>query len=509
LDDLYGGKSMIKLSDASPTKPRLADGALVASRVPDDAATFSAAANALGMIEVAPNQFQHPGDQSWAVLEAGRVERGCRLNHFQSAPARLETLRLYGSEIICAAAKIKDGSPDEVVSQLIGAGFAETNRFFFAHADGSWVAMTPGAQVMRGFTELRFNLAFSPPTYGSVPAEDAPRPTVPTHRDVLSLPMKTPGFADGLLACAMLGVVDPQRLGAQGFVEIEPGFFEHPTDQAWVAFTADATIQYGVGDTRFEYAPRSLWPFRSATPSHAFALSIASPALQSMAYEDVLQNDHALLAAGFTRMSRGFYEHKDGGFFAFTASQTCAGQHRQVFTTMPSPLDMKDAIALQPEFTYYSIAKTGSLRNDATLPDKLIDLGFIATVPGALFNHPDRSWLAVKGEQVFYGIDNALLRHAPAPPPRGDLVRDTSRPPLPDANRWAYWQQNTALGKLPILSGRPEDMAALAATGFVQVDDDWLHVDGSWVNFRMSPPLGWKGYHLGELPYNNVRRDNT
>jgi hypothetical protein len=41
--------------------------------------------------------------------------------------------------------------------------------------------------------------------------------------------------------------------------------------------------------------------------------------------------------------------------------------------------------------------------------------------------------------------------------------------------------------------------------GFAQIGNEWWHPDGSWVNFQVSPPLGWKGYNLGNLPYNNRR----
>jgi len=43
--------------------------------------------------------------------------------------------------------------------------------------------------------------------------------------------------------------------------------------------------------------------------------------------------------------------------------------------------------------------------------------------------------------------------------------------------------------------------AACAAAGFVQIGNTWIHPDGSWVRTGGAVTVGWKGYHLQQLPY--------
>ena len=76
------------------------------------------------------------------------------------------------------------------------------------------------------------------------------------------------------------------------------------------------------------------------------------------------------------------------------------------------------------------------------------------------------------------------------------------KPPLPSTS-WTWWQQNTALGRLP-KTNATQAPALLARAGFVQSGGRYVHPDGSWASIaggRLA--LGWKGYTLGELPYNN------
>jgi hypothetical protein len=527
----------LNLSQMSLQSPQFSDGALASARLPflaqNDAAGLANAAASLGMNQVATNEFVHPVDGSWAVMNQGRLERGVGNTLFRGVPTNLATLPALASHHPCSAAAVNVSGPN-VVANLISAGFIETSKSFFAHPDASWVAITPDVGVLRGYGQNLLNAAAvgaaaypaSPATPGNdMPAVDAGQmapaaPAAPPPFDVGTLPTRNPNFEDCFLACAMPGRLDPaaaQRapttalLLQQGFVETKPGYFQHPSDTSWVAFTARGTVERGVAGERFNRVPVNPTRLSQVNPQrNAFVLSVADPALQSLTLAQIQQSDAALVAAGFTRSAgaHAIYSHPDGCFIALTPNQTYVGQNQQIFSTLPQPLDVKNAVQPRPEYAYFAVARAAGLPVDAALPQALLDLGFAATVPGVLYSHSDGSWVAVQGSALFLGMNAELLASVPTPPPPGSITRDTSRPPLPDATGWAYWQQNVAIGKLPILSGRPEDMATLASLGFVMVGSEWLHPDGTWVNFQQRPPLGWKGYHLGELPYNN-RRPNA
>jgi hypothetical protein len=509
----------INLSQMTLQPPQFGHGAVAAARLPfvaaNDSAGLAAAASSLGMSQVAANQFQHPTDGSWAVMNGGRVERGLGTTQFRGVPANLAALPSLPPGAACSAAAVApSASASSIVSTLVGAGFVESSKSFFAHPDGSWVAVTPDVGVLRGFGQ---NLLH--PTDVPQPAPSrAPRGAAAAQTkgvvDVMTMAQRTPSFEDGFLACAMPGRLDPSQQAAmrpqlvqQGFVESQPGHFEHPTDKSWVSFTAQGTIERGVANERFNRVPVNPTRLGQVNPQgNSFALSVADSKLQNMTFSQVQKSDAALLAAGFTTTGRGVYSHPDGCFIAFTPNQTYLGQNQQIFATPPQSLDMKNAIASRPEHAFFAIAKTGDLKaGAANLAQSLGGLGFAATVPGALYSHSDGSWVALQGTKLFRGVNAEILKDVPKPPPPGSAIKDTSKPPLPDANNWAFWQQNMAIGKLPILSGSQADLATLASLGFAQIGNEWWHPDGSWVNFQVSPPLGWKGYNLGNLPYNNRR----
>jgi hypothetical protein len=289
---------------------------------------------------------------------------------------------------------------------------------------------------------------------------------------------------------------------------VEPGYFEHE-DNSWIAFLPSA-VERGVGGERFEGLPRPPMLFGYVdAPVPGFHLSVANAALQAMTFADVQQSDAPLLAAGFKAdvTVPTVFTHADGCYIAFTPTQTYIGHGRNHFMKPPVPqrLDVNSAVPARPGHAHFAVARTNGLAADAALPHALLDLGFQATVPGHLYTHGDGSWVAVQGTQLFQGVSEELLSNVPMPPPPGSVVKDTTRPPLPDATSWIYWQQNMAIGRLPILSGEHTDVLVLDAVGFVQMDNEWWHEDGSWVKLEGPLALGWKGYHLGELPYNNSR----
>jgi hypothetical protein len=503
----------INLSQMALTPPQFHDGALATARLPfvaaADTAGLAAAAASVGMTQVAPNQFQHPVDGSWAVMNGNRVERGVGQTHFRGVPTDLARRQTTTGGPTCAAHAIAPTlSAASIVAPLISAGFAETSKNFFVHADGSWVAVTPDAGILRG--QHQSQLAASDIRTGSAsaaPSRASRRAAAPPATfDVMALPTRSPTFEEGFLACAFPGRLDAAQASAegaalvqQGFVETHPGYFEHPSDKSWVAFTAQPSVERGVGGTRFDRVPTNPTRLNQIDPQsngHAFTLSVANPALHALTLADVQKSESALLAAGFMR-APGFhpvYNHSDGCFIAFTATQTYVGQNQQVFSPLPQPLDVKSAIASRPEHGFYAIAKTGNLKADsATLGQSLGGFGFTATVPGVLYTHTDGSWVAVQGKTLFHGVGAELLADVPKPPPPGSVVRDHSRPPLPSSMR-AF-----GIARIGIVgTGNVHDQCP--AHGFVRIGQEYVHADGSWVDLsRGGVSVGWKGYALGEM----------
>jgi hypothetical protein len=329
----------INLSQTSLQPPQFGHGALATARLPfvanNDTAGLASAAASVGMTQVAANQFQHPIDGSWAVMNGNRVERGVGQIHFRGVPADLMRIQTAMNAATCAAHAIAPTLPAaSIVAPLIAAGFAETSKNFFVHADGSWVAVTPDAGVIRGQNQSQFpaNDVRTGSAQGAAPARPArPAPGAATF-DVMALPQRSPAFEDGFLACAMPGRLDPQQASTeaagllqQGFVQTHPGYFEHPTDKSWVAFTAQNTVERGPAGARFDRVPTNPTRLGQINPrGHDFALSAANPSLQTMTFAQVQKSDAALVAAGFTRAAgvHAVYSHPDGCFFAYTPNQT-------------------------------------------------------------------------------------------------------------------------------------------------------------------------------------------
>lgn len=517
----------LNLNQMTLTRPALGHGAVAAARLPfvaaGDANALAQAAASIGMVSVGPNQFQHPLDGSWVALNGTRIDRGVGNIMFRGVPANLAALPVIAGTTPCAAAQIQPGATGAALTAaLTQAGFAESSKGFFAHPDRSWVAVTPDAGVLRGVGQQL--LAPAPATGTRTTAQTtrqaaqpAQQPTQqaatgPTAAGVLQYAQKNAAFEDGFLACAMPGRLDPRQLAAltpqltqQGFVQTSPGYFEHPGDKSWVAFTG-TTIERGVGNQRFVRVPVN--PTRLAQvapPPNAFALAVANPALQKLTLAQVQKSDKPLLDAGFANKGNGVYAHADGSFLAFSTAQTWIGQNQQIFTQAPLPLSAQTAVKSSPAHGYLALAQTGKLDpKSATLAQTLGGLGFSATIPGSLYSHTDGSWVALQGGALYRGVGTTLLSDVPVPPPPGSAVKDTSRPALPNTSDWAWWKSNMAIGKLPLLGGgNANDLQALRSLGFVQIGAEWWHPDGSWVDFGQRPPLGWKGYHLGQLPYNN------
>jgi hypothetical protein len=481
--------------------PLFGHGALATARLPfvaaGDTAGLASAAASVGMNPIAANQFQHPVDGSWAIMNGNRVERGVAVIHFRGVPADLLRLPTHPLGQRCAATQISPQPTGDIKGQLTAAGFAETSKSFFAHPDGSWVAVTADRGVVRGLGQ---GLLDARDVGGASAVANS---TVAVPAGFLDLMQtRAPTFEDGFLACAFPGRLDPQQaameatgLLQQGFVQTHPGYFEHPSDQSWIAFTAQPSVERGVGGIRFDRVP--LNPTRlgqTNPPAHAFALSAANPNVQALTLADVQQSDAVLVDGGFVQAGvRPLYFHADGCFIAFTAAQTYIGQNQQLFATLPHPLDPNTAVPSRPEHAYRSIAKTNGLALDAALPQALIDLGFVETVRGAVYTHVDGSWVAVQNNSLLHGVGTELLADVPVPPPPGSVVRDHSKPPLPTSMR-GYGIATVGIVAMSTIHDRcPE-------TGFVNLGSTYVHPDGSWVDYTNgSIQVGWKGYALGDM----------
>jgi predicted RNA binding protein YcfA (HicA-like mRNA interferase family) len=502
----------INLSRVTLQQPQFEHGALATARLPFvqniNALGLARAATSVGMTQVATNQFQHPVDGSWAVLQGNRIERGVGNIHFRGVPADLMQLPVHPSGQTCAATHIsKQLSGSALVANLTAAGFAETSKCFFTHPDGSWVVVTPERNVVRGFAQgLVHDADMQTGTAPPARRRTAARAPAPPVLDVMALPQRSPTFEDGFLACAMPGRLDAAQasveatgLTQQGFVETHPGYFEHPGDKSWVAFTSQPSVERGVGGARFDRVPVNptrLSQFDPNDVGHAFMLSAANQNLQALTLTDVQKSDAALIDAGFTRAAgpHAVYTHADGCFFAFAAGQTYVGKNQQILSPLPQPLDIKNAIASRPEHGFHAIAKTIDLKaGSAKLGQALEGLGFTATIRGVLYAHADGSWVVLQGKSLFRGVGTELLADVPKPPPPGSVVRDHSTPPLPASMR-AY-----GLAKIGIVNTTTVH-SQCRAQGFVQIGQEYVHADGSWVDLSGGGiRVGWKGYGLGDM----------
>jgi hypothetical protein len=520
----------INLSAMTLQRPAMQHGAVAAARIPfvqaNDTAALAAAAQALGFKAVSANEFSHP-DGSWLLMQNGRLERGHQQVHFRGVPMDLTQLPVLGVGQAVAAQQIAPTWSAGLAGQLTQAGFTESSKGFFAHPDGSWVALLPDQKVVRGRAQSQLDPADLAPgaqparparggrraAGAAQPAAQAPaQPAGMQADDVLKYQARAAQFEDGFLACAQLGFLQPQNLAndkrsfaSQGFVEKAPNYFEHP-DSSWVAYLSNGRIERGVGQTMFQRVPVS--PQRAgsvAPPASSFTLAAADSKLQALTLAQVQKSDKPLTDAGFTKKSPNFYAHSDGSFLAFTSAQVYSGHNNQIFASPPVPIEKMTKVKSAPEHGWTAIAKTGDVKADTPqLAQKLGGLGFTAKVPGKMWEHPDGSFVVLHNNAIYRGVAGQLLSDVPKPPPPGTGGPDKSRPPLPNASNWAWWQQNTALGRVPLLSSAAQAQQVCPGLGFTLHGQEYWHADGSWVSMaggRIS--LGWKGYKLGELPYNN------
>jgi hypothetical protein len=139
--------------------------------------------------------------------------------------------------------------------------------------------------------------------------------------------------------------------------------------------------------------------------------------------------------------------------------------------------------------------------------------GFKEVAPNQ-FVHRDGSWFkrdADNYDSIEVGVKGAKLYEVPAPyvPLDRSVKRDTTTPDIARKG-WAWFTKNTALGKVPMIDSGAAGKMVLMKKGFVPTNrrdgvETWVHPDGSWFKLHDGYggiTCGWKGFELGDLPYN-------
>ncbi|MBI5509978.1 MAG: hypothetical protein HY903_14575 [Deltaproteobacteria bacterium] len=251
-------------------------------------------------------------------------------------------------------------------------------------------------------------------------------------------------------------------------------------------------------------------------PEHSATLAAQVPFLKN---NNGAATKKVLLRHGFKEVEDSRYLAADGSWIQFNPARTAweRGFGKVLFRGLPVKLKdmasedfdpaMHGGLALSP------LGKLDRTLSAAGSRAKLTRAGFTEVLPG-YFAHADGSFVTAFDGKLQCGYQQTRVLKAPltgAKRPRpvsakGGRYRKYSKLP---SSQWAWYIDNTALGKLPILSNSPEDRRDLASRGFKSkksgTTSRFVHPDGSWVEFRRDgrAVLGWQRWHLGQLPYNN------
>ncbi|MBI5507725.1 MAG: hypothetical protein HY903_03115 [Deltaproteobacteria bacterium] len=535
----------------------------------NDAAALAVEAKALGFRKVAADQYTH-ADGSWLVMANGRVERGYQGVHFRGVPVDLTQLPVaapgaFGNRAAVAMPQsMPKGGRAAFKTLALRHGFQEILPNYFSHPDGSWVAIVDGKPI-RGINQSGLHPSDGPQAAPRSPRAARPprapaggsagRATNPVvelldkainalggpqgeadaaastrgarprragspaggsrrsgraidDNTIASYRQVAPSFEDGFLACAQLPFLDPNNLAADrtvfkdaGFKEKAPGYFEH-ADTSWVFYSQNGGIERGVGKQVFQGVPIGPGRMQQATPGFAeMGLAVAAPELAGINAAKITASDKVLLDLGFKKITGAYYSHADGSFVAFVSGKPRFGNQGVVFDAQPGIGGMAK-IKSNEAHVWLAVAQTGSLKaDDARLGEKLEALGFAAAGSG-VYSHPDTSFVAVVGGQLVRGVGGEVLTDLPKAPKAGSVRQYNALP----SNTWSWWQQNTALGRLPIIGNDSNGRAVLEQAGFRKVSaaggvERWQHKDGSWAELDGGVRCGWQKWELGELPF--------
>lgn len=505
---------------------------------------LKAKALAQNFTEVAPNKFVHR-DGSWLAIVDGKVQRGVDQEQFSNETKGWLQLDKRTTKMKATVATIptkhSDFSPVAVTyphsflvaaqlaspwamnpvtlrTEALALGMVETRPNFFQHRDGSWVGQLDTGTIERGYQATIFpNHTFFPASH-TLPPNGSTVPTSPLAK-VAAVVAK-----QGLAKSADL-------LVKEGFVEQIPGQFRHPSDLSWVS---DIGGKLRMGRLTQLLTPKSFidaktyagmakaTDFTTVIPvdfhSSYGAVTLALPP----APDAVTLRTHAL-AAGLKETSPFMFTHADGSWVALFEDGTVnfgVGQTR--FRSKPQDLSARQ---MYPAGQLPRTVSIGLLVDELVARGfeksrgLLLENGFSQQAPN-YYSHADGSWVAqvngklVMGGDNYYQVDATSFVPMPAPLVAGP--NGFARPPAqPTDEKWAWYKDNTALGRTPIIVENEASRKLLGIIGYVKgVDalgnERWSHPDTSYVTFLGKDAygyskfdLGYNGWQLWQMPFND------
>lgn len=460
----------IDLASKQKLRPQAHHGALAAARVPDSAAAnpsrFTAAVKAEGFQRVATNQYQQ-ADGSWLVREGTTIHRGVDAQVFTAAPNDVLGIPMAARKVTCAANALPQilGDTNRMAAELTKAGFAPVIPNYFAHSDGSWVALTTQGPVY-GFKQRRVP--------GPIGTKANAATLSYTAAEAAALRSVNPNFEHGFLATAQLGFLSnpldaaaKRSLTQAGFKETSTNFFQH-ADNSWLAMTPNA-IDRGHAGQRFSRIPIGITRQGSGTTPTAshFGLAIADPKIASLTPAGFDKAHDTFTALGFAQTLPNVYKHKDGSFVALTANKLHFGANNTRLTKAPDPT----ALAAKKPTTQNIVQMAPLWGFDAKdvkgAAAELEKRGFTETRPG--FFKSGSVWASVGDKKVDVGNNTQRFSSVPT-------VNDLAAIKPKTEHRWNAITQTRGLkvdGKLA---------AALKKLGFAEKAPGFFqHADSSFV----------------------------
>jgi hypothetical protein len=490
----------LSLQSLSPRKFKQEHGALATARLPRDAlkdpAALAQAAKSLGFKAVGTNQYQHPKDLSWVAIDGKKTLRGIGGTELQGTPKDLEALPVARVDAFAKSAAVlvspsrTDGA---AVNQLTRLGFTQLVRNYYAHADGSWVALLPG-KVLRGVGTKQLD----PADVQAPKASSTSAPPPASAAEAAGLRCIAPRVDDSFSAVAGIGWISggalsraDAQLKSAGFKHAATNLYTHP-DGSWLA-DVGGRITRGIGNVAFSNNPSSA-SSRTATAPTAkhFAAAIADPLVATLTVSKVNKPPPELLALGFVQARHGLLKHPDGSFIAAVQG---AGSKQLYFGVGPTALTRPPALKDLPSRPMDTKAMLDCVElwnlpaAQGPAAKALEDLGYKKERAG-FYRKDANHWVAFDGKERFVGVGKATYQGLPSPTalPR---IKSTS------AHSW------TAVAKTAGLTDKTHGLGdKLKDLGFSDKGNDlFSHADGSWVVKTPDGLLrGVKSQALSDVP---------
>lgn len=538
---------LINLSTMTRVKASAAHRAKAISQLPqvraNDLADLRTKALAAGFRDAGGGEFTHP-DGSWVTIVNGKIERGVNqelitdkgwLRESQRVKVTLakaaalpttaaafgqRTYLQFGHEFAAVAKvpQIVSNDLNELRATALAHGFVETRANFYQHKDGSWVGLLDGPQIEKGYRGSIFWSHVSVP-YTAEPA--GPGTVVPT-------------LALGQVAHAVAksGVANNlDLLTSKGFVKVTDGYYQAP-DKTWVLDTGKRPL---MGQAHQRLTPKSFMSQKvydtlpkvattTSKPVQPFEGTLAiARAPKNLTASTLHLHKSQLLADGFVEASPLNFTHSDGSWFrVFDDGFLYAGHGQTRLNYRPNDLSTA-TLNLK-----YSTPRRGAL---SQIVEQVESNGFAASIPllesngfvrmsANFYQHPDDSWVGLIDGKLAMGTDIysrvTASSYVPAPTLLAPGPNGFAAPPNnPTDVKWVWYQENTALGRTPMIQNDAQSRQHLQNIGYQQGLDSqgqehWLHGDGSFVTFRkpdgygqVKVDLGYKNWKLWELPYND------